>query len=63
MRYLYARNPKQLDICLRLLYAENIAFSVEIHETLKDKIIYYIGVLVDGDKMADLERKYKIMVS
>ena len=63
MRYLYAKNPKQLDICLRLLYAEHTNFRVEVQETIKQKIVYVIYVETTGDKMASIEEKYRILIS
>jgi len=32
-----AKNAKQLDICLRLMYAEHVRYSVEVRELNKRK--------------------------
>lgn len=63
MREFTAKNPKQLDLCLRLLYAEHIGFSVTVRETNKRKIEYVIGVDVTEQKMTELEEKYRILIS
>ena len=63
MRNLIARSPKQLDICLRLLYAEHVIFSVNVQESNKRKIEYMISADVNEDKMAELEEKYRILIS
>lgn len=63
MNEFVARNPKQLDLCLRLLYAENVDFVVRVSETNKRKIIYIITVVVDDQTMKVLEEKYRILTS
>ena len=61
---LIARTPKQLDICLRLLYAERTKFFVEVEETEKKKIMYVIRISVDDEQKAyELEEKYRILIS
>lgn len=63
MRTFLARNPKQLDLCLKLLYSEKTPFSVRVVESTKKKIEYEIGVNVTGEHMTELEEKYRIMIS
>jgi hypothetical protein len=63
MKEFEARNPKQLDICLRLLYAENVSFSVRITETEKRKIVYMIGVQAEDQVCEVLREKYRILIS
>lgn len=64
MKELIARTPKQLDICLRLLYAERTKFFVEVEETEKKKIMYVIRISVDDEQKAyELEEKYRILIS
>ena len=63
MKELMAKNPKQLDICLRLLYAEHVNFFVNIHETNNGKIVYGVSVNVDDETKSKLEEKYRIMIS
>ena len=64
MKELIARTPKQLDICLRLLYAERTKFFVEVEETEKKKILYVIRINVDDEQRAsELEEKYRILIS
>lgn len=61
MKELIAKNPKQLDICLRLLYAEKIGFEVHVHETEKRKIYYGVEVNTDEETRAAIEEKYRIL--
>ena len=37
MQEFIANNPKQLDLCLKMLYAEKIDFLVHVNETNKRK--------------------------
>jgi len=61
MKALLARNPKQLDLCLRLLYSEGVGFTVSIVENEKRKIMYSIYVNADQDIFDKLEEKYRIL--
>ena len=64
MSKLIAKTPKQLDICLRLLYAEKVKFIVEVTETARKKIVYKIGISEqDEQKALELEEKYRILIS
>lgn len=63
MHGLVARNPKQLDLCLRLLYAENVDFVVKVNETEKRKIFYTIYVKTDEHNYELLREKYRILIS
>ncbi len=63
MRELTAKNPKQLDLCLKLLYTENIGFSVKVCESTKKKIEYVITVDADEQKVNELQEKYRILIS
>lgn len=63
MKEFIAKNPKQLDICLRLLYAEKVHFSVVVKETEKHKIEYRIGVHADEKTVESLREKYRILTS
>lgn len=58
-----AKNPKQMDICLRMLYAEHCEFTLEICETPTGKIVYAITALTGEEKKAQLREKYRIMTS
>lgn len=63
MREFTAKNPKQLVICLKLLYAEHVSFSVRVQESIKKKIEYVVGVDVSEQRMNELEEKYRILIS
>ena len=58
-----AYNPRQLDICLRMLYADGIDFTVKVAETSKGKIVYNIDVIVSDETMEKLQERYRIMIS
>lgn len=63
MKTFLARNPKQLDLCLRLLYSERLIFSVRVVESAKKKIEYEIGVQAPEEKINELAEKYRILIS
>lgn len=63
MNTLYAQNPKQLDICLRLLYAENIKWIVNIYEDNKNRIRYMVDVQADEALFNTIREKYRILIS
>lgn len=63
MKSFVAKNPKQLNLCLRLLYCEHVPFSVNVFETDKKKIAFEVQVDVDEQKMAELREKYRILIS
>ncbi len=64
MNVLKAKNPKQLDLCLRLLYAEQVPFSLIVTETDKKKIVYEIKVAItDPQALAVLREKYRILIT
>lgn len=58
-----AKNPKQLDLCLRLLYAERIPFIVDIIENNKKKLVYVITAKADEQKIEELKEKFRILIS
>ncbi len=57
-----AKNPKQLDLCLRLMYSEDVKFTVEVTQ-IKRKIIYVIYASVTDREGESLERKYNVLIS
>ena len=63
MQEFIAENPKQLNLCLRLLYAEHVNFSVWVIENPKGTIIFGVAVNVNDQRMTELEEKYRIMIS
>ena len=63
MKTFEANNPKQLDLCLRLLYAEHVAFTVHIRENGKGRIVYDVVTSVSDEKRIELEEKYRILIS
>jgi hypothetical protein len=63
MNYFMAANAKQLDLCLRMLYADNIVFFVNIVESNKGKITYRIGAEIDDQTYKKLLERYRILVS
>lgn len=63
MKELTAKNAKQLGICLNLLHAEHEEFTVMIRESDKRKIYYAVGVEAEGERMLELEEKYRVLIS
>lgn len=63
MRFLNAKNPKQLNLCLRMLYAEKVKWTVDIVEDNNGKIRYEIGVDVTDEEYNSLREKYRILIS
>lgn len=63
MNALYAQNPRQLGICLKLLYSENIKWVVDIYEDNKGRIRYKIGVFAEGIRFDEVKEKYRILIS
>lgn len=63
MKGFVAKNPKQLDICLRMLYADGHPFTVHIRENDKRKIEYYIVATTDDETIAKLRERYRILIS
>lgn len=58
-----ARSSRQLDRCLRLLYAEHTEFIVKVKETERRKIMYEILVETDEQTYRQLKEKYRILIS
>lgn len=63
MKEFIAKNPKQLDICLKLLYAEKVGFNVKVKETDKHRITYEIIADTDAQTYELLREKYRILTS
>lgn len=63
MKTFIAKNPKQLDLCLKLMYTENLDFTVAVTQPSKHKIIYEIYASVNGNEGELLERKYNVLIS
>lgn len=63
MKTFIAKNPKQLDLCLKLMYMENIRFTVTVTQPSKHKIVYEVYASIDGDDGEALERKYNVLIS
>lgn len=62
MKSFIAKNPKQLDLCLKLMYTEDVKFTVEVTQ-IKRKIIYVIYASVTDHEGESLERKYNVLIS
>ncbi len=63
MKTFLAKNPKQLDICLKMLYSEHVTFTVMIKETEKKRIEYDIIANTDEEVIDKLLEKYRILIS
>lgn len=58
-----AKNPKQLNLCLRLMHAEKVSFVVKVRETERKKIYFEVTVEASRERLIDLEEKYRILIS
>lgn len=58
-----AVNAKQLDLCLKMLYAERIQPTVLTVENEKHKIEYHIQIKVKKDQFMLLDERYRILIS
>ncbi len=63
MKDFLAVNSKQLGICLKMLYAENVIFYVKVVENNKGKINYMISAELDEKTYAELRERYRILIS
>ena len=62
-RYFRAVNDKQLGICLRMLYAEQLDPFVKVVLNEKDKIEFHICINADEQLYDELIERYKILIS
>lgn len=63
MQEILAKNTSQLGLCLKLLYSENVDFTVTVRENEKLKIEYSVIVDVDQKKFEKLKVIYRILIS
>lgn len=63
MDHFLAKNNKQLGVCLRMLYAEEIQGTVKTVLNSKDRIEFHIYANVDEQTMEVLLKRYRILIS
>lgn len=63
MDYFLAKSDKQLGICLRMLYAEDIQGRVEVVMNRKHKIEYHIKIDATKAFFDELSKRYDINIS
>ena len=65
MTTMIAKNKNQLDLCLRLLYKEDVSYTVIVSETDDSKRKIYFNVKVIGNEqlVMNLVERYRIMIS
>ena len=63
MDYLLAVNNKQLGICLRMLFAENLDYIVKTVLNSRNKIEFHISVDTDERTFQMLRERYEILIS
>lgn len=63
VEYFLATNDKQLGVCLRMLYAENIQPFVETVMNEKNKIEFHVSINANEDTKEMLNERYQIMIS
>ena len=62
---LIAKNKHQLDLCLRLVFKEDISYTVIVSETddAKRKIFFRIKIVGEETTVTNLVERYRIMIS
>lgn len=63
MDYLLATCDKHLGIALRMLYAEQIQAYVETTLNDKGKIEFHVQFTASPERFAQLEQRFRIMIS
>lgn len=61
--YFLAHNNKQLGICLRMLFAEDIQGDVETVMNNKHRIEFHITANVDEQLFVELNERYETLIS
>ena len=62
-QFFVAKNDKQLGICLRMLFAENLQYRVRVVMNDKNKVGFQIQAFVTKDEFEKLNRRYEILIS
>lgn len=62
MQVFIAKNDKQLGLCLKLLYSEQVDSQVKLILTEKNRVNYLITVTVDDEAWVKLDSMYKILI-
>ena len=62
---LIAKNKHQLDLCLRLVFNEDVSYTVIVSETddAKRKIFFKIKLVGEETTVTNLVERYRIMIS
>ena len=61
---LVAKNDKELDICLKMLYSKGLNnFPITVAETEKGKIYFEVPFSVTDETFEKLEQTYKILIA
>lgn len=62
---LIAKNKHQLDLCLRLIFKEDVSYTVIVSETddAKRKIFFQIKITGEETMVTNLVERYRIMIS
>lgn len=58
---LTAKNDRQLCLCIRLLAAEKIPFTLTVHS--EKKVYYTVKVKATKQRYEEVKEKYRIMIS
>lgn len=62
MHRFVAKSDKQLGLCLKLLFTEQIKGRVELELTEKNRVIYLIYVDIDNAAWDKLNSKYNVLI-
>ena len=62
MHRFVAKSDKQLGLCLKLLFTEQIKGRVELELTEKNRVIYLIYVDIDNAAWDKLNSNYNVLI-
>ena len=62
MKEFVAKGSRQLDICLRMLFANGIKFNVIPYKDEKEHVYYIVAVKLNKQKYDELSNLYKTLI-
>ena len=62
MKEFIAKSDRQLGLCLKMLFAEQIEFDVRLELNEKGKVVYYVSAAADDKTLDELNLKYESLI-
>ena len=62
MQELTARGAREIDICLRTIYAHKKEFKVNVCEDEKGRVYYRVELDIDQDEYDSINREYEMQI-